>query len=398
MKIAILTSGILPVPAVQGGAVENLIDFYLAYNEKHRLHDITIYSVWHPDVEKHPAQKSEVNHYIYFNVNSLKAKIDKQIFRYLLNSFCYYHYTIEYFLQKAMRHVSRQHYDIIILENRPAYALKMQGRTAAPLVYHLHNENLTPDIAKSQDIYGAAKGIITVSDYIRKRVQAIRPDDIKTYTVHNGIDLNAFSRQGHADRAKQRLADSDFLLLFSGRITHEKGILQLMEAMNRLKDYPDIKLLVLGSSFYGGSNNDNDFIRLLRDKAKPLADRIVFTGFVPYSQMPAYLQVADVAVVPSVWDDPFPTTVLEAQAMGLPIITTRHGGIPEEVTEENAILLDTDDHFIDHLVDAILDLYQHPEKRKLMSQASLERAKLFDKEMYAQNFFAALETIINNRP
>ena len=398
MKIAILTSGILPVPAVQGGAVENLIDFYLAYNEKHRLHDITIYSVWHPDVEKHPAQKSEVNHYIYFNVNSLKAKIDKQIFRYLLNSFCYYHYTIEYFLQKAMRHVSRQHYDIIILENRPAYALKMQGRTAAPLVYHLHNENLTPDIAKSQDIYGAATGIITVSDYIRKKVQAIRPDDIKTYTVHNGIDLNAFSRQGHADRAKQRLADSDFLLLFSGRITHEKGILQLMEAMNRLKDYPDIKLLVLGSSFYGGSNNDNDFIRLLRDKAKPLADRIVFTGFVPYSQMPAYLQVADVAVVPSVWDDPFPTTVLEAQAMGLPIITTRHGGIPEEVTEENAILLDTDDHFIDHLVDAILDLYQHPEKRKLMSQASLERAKLFDKEMYAQNFFAALETIINNRP
>ena len=84
--------------------------------------------------------------------------------------------------------------------------------------------------------------------------------------------------------------------------------------------------------------------------------------------------------------------------MGLPIITTRRGGIPEEVTEENAILLDTDDHFIDHLVDAILDLYQHPEKRKLMSQASLERDKLFDKEMYAQNFFAALETIINNRP
>ena len=398
MKIAILTSGILPVPAVQGGAVENLIDFYLAYNEKHRLHDITIYSVWHPDVEKHPAQKSEVNHYIYFNVNSFKAKIDKQIFRYLLNNFCYYHYTIEYFLQKAMHHVSRQHYDMIILENRPAYALKMQGRTAAPLVYHLHNENLTPDVAKSQDIYDAATGIITVSDYIRKRVQAIRPDDIKTYTVHNGIDLNAFSRQGHADRAKQRLADSDFLLLFSGRITHEKGILQLMEAMNRLKDYADIKLLVLGSSFYGGSNNDNDFIRLLRDKAKPLADRIVFTGFVPYSQMPTYLQVADVAVVPSVWDDPFPTTVLEAQAMGLPIITTRHGGIPEEVTEENAILLDTDDHFIDHLVDAILDLYQHPEKQKLMSQASLERAKLFDKEMYAQNFFAALETIINNRP
>ena len=65
MRIAILTSGILPVPAVQGGAVENLIDFYLDYNDKNKLHDITIYSVWHPDVERHPALKSDSNHYIY---------------------------------------------------------------------------------------------------------------------------------------------------------------------------------------------------------------------------------------------------------------------------------------------------------------------------------------------
>lgn len=45
MKIAILTSGILPVPAVLGGAVENLIDYYLENNNQHQLHDITVYSV-----------------------------------------------------------------------------------------------------------------------------------------------------------------------------------------------------------------------------------------------------------------------------------------------------------------------------------------------------------------
>ena len=65
MKLAILTSGILPVPAVQGGAVENLIDFYLDYNDKHQLHDITVYSVWHPNVKVHDALKSKVNHYKY---------------------------------------------------------------------------------------------------------------------------------------------------------------------------------------------------------------------------------------------------------------------------------------------------------------------------------------------
>ena len=73
MKIAILTCGILPIPAVQGGAVENLIDFYLEYNNQKRLHDITIYSPWDKKAKNHPALSSDVNHYIYINDKSLKA-------------------------------------------------------------------------------------------------------------------------------------------------------------------------------------------------------------------------------------------------------------------------------------------------------------------------------------
>jgi glycosyltransferase involved in cell wall biosynthesis len=169
--------------------------------------------------------------------------------------------------------------------------------------------------------------------------------------------------------------------------------MELTEAMNLLEDYPHIRLLVIGSSFYGNDDNENDFAKSLKEKAEPLKDRIIFTGFIPYSDMPNYLSIADIAVIPSVWDDPFPTTVLEAQAMGLPIITTRRGGIPEEVTEDNAILLDTDEHFVDNLAKAILDLYEHPEKRKAMSEVSIKRSQLFSKEHYAREFFKALEKI-----
>ena len=79
--------------------------------------------------------------------------------------------------------------------------------------------------------------------------------------------------------------------------------------------------------------------------------------------------------------------------MGLPIITTRRGGIPEEITEDNAIMLETNEHFIENLAKAILNLYQNPEKRQAMAKASLERSILFDKETYAKKFFAALENI-----
>ena len=100
---------------------------------------------------------------------------------------------------------------------------------------------------------------------------------------------------------------------------------------------------------------------LTQKKIIKVKDRIIFTGFVPYNTMPDYLQLADIAIIPSVWDDPFPTTVLEAQAMGLPIITTRRGGIPEEVTEENALILTTDDYFVDNLTESIKTLYSDPE-------------------------------------
>ena len=185
----------------------------------------------------------------------------------------------------------------------------------------------------------------------------------------------------------------DFVIVFSGRVNEEKGIMQLIEAMAMLRDSPNVKLLVIGSSFYANDDNDNDFTKALKEKAALLSDRIIFTGFIPYEQMPAYLQMADIAVIPSVWDDPFPTTVLEAQAMGLPIITTRRGGIPEEVSEENAILLNTDELFVNNLADAILDLYEHPEKRKAMSEAALKRAPYYSKERYAKDFFDAIKRL-----
>ena len=393
MKIAILTSGILPLPAVQGGAVENLTDFYLEYNNQHRLHDITIYSVWHPDVERHPALQSTVNHYVYIKVTGFWAKLKKKWYQHTHHEE-YYHYTIEFYLQEAIKDISRRSYDIILIENRPAYALKLKEVSNAKLVYHLHNEKLDSKSEKALDIYNAATCIITVSDYIKSRVLTINHYDKKTTTVYNGIDLHAFSSCNHSiNRNSIGLQEDDFVMVFSGRVTAEKGIMQLIEAMTLLQDLPRIKLLVIGSSFYGNDDNENSFAKALREKAAHLSDRIIFTGFIPYAQMPNYLQIADIAVIPSVWDDPFPTTVLEAQATGLPIISTRRGGIPEQVTEESAILLDTDECFVDNMATAIRDLYQHPEKRKALGQAGLLHSQYFNKERFAKDFFEALYII-----
>jgi len=393
MKIAILTSGILPIPAVQGGAVENLIDFYLEYNNQHKLHDITIYSINKPEARSHPALFSDINYYHYIDTTSIFAKIRRTLYR-LFHRNEFYNYFIEYYFEQAYKDIKKQSYDYIILENRPGYAYKLSRRIKSKLILHLHNDFLNDDSKLHHEILNSLLKVLTVSDYIKSRVQSIK-DNNKVCTVYNGIDIQRFSPQKsiNINREDLGLSEDDFVLLYSGRINKDKGIMELVEAMNLLKDYPQIKLMVLGSTFFGNATTDDDFTTRLKDKAKSLKERIIFTGFIPYSMMPKYLKMADIAIIPSVWDEPFGLSIVEAMAMGLPIITTRRGGIPEVVTKENAILLETDEHFVENLATSILDLYNNPEKCKQMSAASLERSKLFDKETYAKNFFAALESI-----
>ena len=394
MKIAILTSGILPVPAVNGGAVENHIDFYLKYNNEHHLHDMTVFSVWDEKIVGHPALQSEVNHYIYVDTKSKWAKICKNLYR-RIHGVGYYHRTIEYYFRKSWKLLRKDHYDVILLDNRPGYAVNIDIPQNTKLFVYLHNDLLNNQTKRYQEIYDKASRILTVSDYISSRVRTINPDDNKCFTILNGIDLNAFSQNIETTISRHQigLSDDDFVMVFSGRITKEKGVSELIEAMIRLKRYSNIKLLVIGSPFYGNTANEDEFVRDLKQQTAIIENRIIFTGFIPYKQMPQYIKMSDIAVIPSLWDDPCPNTVLEAQAMGLPIITTRRGGIPEEVTEENAILLNTDEHFVDNLTASIQDIYEHPDKRQQMGKASLAHSKYYNNQRYAEDFFKAFEKV-----
>lgn len=391
MKIAIMTSGILPIPSVQGGAVENLIDFYLEYNEQYHIHDITVYSIWNEQVQNHIALRASNNHYHYIDVTSFGARVKRKIYKVFHKSEYYNHY-IEYYFEEAYKHIKKHNYDCIILENRPGYALKLSQRMHNKLVLHLHNDLLNSQTPHYQEIYNHISQILTVSNYIKNRVSSIVPHN-KIQTIYNGIDLIQFSQKDKPAvcRGDLGLSVNDFIIVFSGRINKDKGISELIDAILLLQDTPQIKLLVIGSTFFGNAPDEDDFVYSLKCKAQPIKKNIIFTGFIPYTQMPDYLQLADIAIIPSIWNDPFPTTVLEAQAMGLPVIVTNRGGIPEEVTLNCAMILEVAPTLPENLALSILELYRHPEKQKQMSKAALEHSKQFCKERYAREFFQILE-------
>lgn len=388
MKIAVLTSGILPVPSVQGGAVENLVEFYLEYNEAHPEHEITVYSIANEKTKESPLMNYIHTHFYFINTKSIWYKIKKKLFSYYTKTFIYNN-EIDYFLHSCLDDIKRQYYDYIIMENRPGYVLTVSEYTDAKLIVHQHNDYLNAYMSHGKDILDKCHRVLTVSDYINSRVSTIYKSD-KIRTVHNGINVDNFTQYipDCITRKQLGFSENDFILVYSGRIIPEKGVDKLIDAMIMLKDYSKIKLMIIGNSFFGNEGNDNPYITELKKKANIIKENILFTGFIPYNKMPEYLRISDVAVIPSIWDDPFPTTVLEAQAIGLPIISTYKGGIPEEVnTTNNAILLHVDDCFIEKMCNAIKFMYDNPYIRKNMSEESRYRGQLYKKEIYSKNFF-----------
>ena len=393
MKIAVLTCGMLPIPAVQGGAVENLIDFYLEYNDTYKLYDITVYSLWNDKITNHPALLSDVNNYVFIDVTSIKARIARKLRSFFhSDSNEYYNYFIEYYFEKVYVDLKHKDFDFIILENGAGLAYKLSQRGFKNIILHMHNEVREAQSQYHTTIFQNITKIITVSDYIKRKASVLFPAN-KIVTVHNGIDLTSFTRKKEPSVNRQQIGfdDNDFVMVYSGRIYKEKGVSELIDAMLLLKDMPNIKLMIIGGTFFGNTDHEDEFVRSLKNKVHNIKDKIVFTGFVPYEDLPDYLRIADIAVLPSMWDEPFGLTIVEALAVGLPLITTRSGGIPE-ICEGVATIVERN-NIVNNLVSAILDLYSHPEKRKLMSKASIDRSKLFDKNIYAVKFFAALETL-----
>ena len=388
MKIAIITSGILPVPAIQGGAVENLIDFYLDYNNIHHIHDLTIYSAYHPDVLSHHALSSKANRYEYINVNSLKFKIGMRLYALFPHETCYHH-DLEYYFKLVYNRMKGHKYDMVILENRPGFAIKL--RKLMPhvrIVSHIHTNTIHDHSTQNKQIIKATDLFITVSKYVKDTILNIGIPT-KAEIVYNGLDTSTFNVSSQPiERSKLGFKETDFIIVFSGRLIPGKGIEELLLAMQKLTHQKDIKLLVLGAANFADKKNLSPFMEKLHNIADTMHDKVVFTGFIPYQQLPQYLKMANIMVVPSHINEAFGMTCIEGCAIGLPVIATDDGGIPETLTENKHILVDKDGDLPQLLANAILTI-----KNNYSDYQGNTLNPIFTKENYAKSFFDCLNEL-----
>ncbi len=131
-----------------------------------------------------------------------------------------------------------------------------------------------------------------------------------------------------------------------------------------------------------------------RVQALGLADRVLFPGYVPAAELPAWYRAAEVFVYPSLYEG-FGLPPLEAMACGTPVITSNTSSLPE-VVGDAALLVDPYD--VEAIAEALARLLEDEELRQRLREAGLARARQFSWERTARETLAAYRLALGQDP
>jgi len=157
----------------------------------------------------------------------------------------------------------------------------------------------------------------------------------KIKVLYNGVDAARFHPMSRQEARKAlKISDDERVIAYIGRLSPEKGVADLLEAMAWLRDKLQLtpRLVVVGDGL-----QRNKLERLAETLG--LQDRIIWAGMRPNHELSPYYSAADVACVPSHMEG-VPNAALEALACGIPVVGTRVGGIPEVLTDATGILVE----------------------------------------------------------
>lgn len=254
--------------------------------------------------------------------------------------------------------------------------------------------------------YENADGVVAVSNAMADDVcdlYDVAPERVRT--IYNGIDLNQYRPRPNEEVLRAHGVDPDVpYVLFVGRITRQKGILHLVNALKDLRDDVQVVLLAGAPDTEEIAQEMTERVHRARDEAG--ASITWIAEMLPKEEVIAFYTHAAVFVCPSVYE-PFGIINLEAMACETPVVASAVGGIPEIVVPgETGLLVEFDPvgngnadpadpaAFSDALAANINALLDAPDRRAAMARAARERVEqVFSWRRIAEqtlDFYAAL--------
>ena len=386
-KVLLIPPPELPVPAVQGGAVETLLTHLIRENERQGRLELLCASIPNPDAAK---QAEQFRHTKMLYV--ARPKGHRRYWPMVFIERCFgVAAPYDPWYQKVQLSLALElpPPDLIVAEGgnltQCSAISRMFGRKRC--LAHLHGQTTCTPVM--DDIYG---GVLALSEFIREDyLKTSALDRRYAYILHNCVDTEIFrpGEPSHALRADLGFAPEDFVVLFCGRLEPDKGIHKLLEALGAVEN-PRIKLLIVGSPFFGRTQQSS-FLRKLEQQARGLEGRVQFTGYIPNEALPAYYHLADVVCVPTLVEEAAGLVAVEAMACGRPVLATRSGGMPEYLAGSQAVLVDRGPDIVGQLAWALQMLYEHPNMCREMGAAGAQRAKDFSVAAFYEHFVRIVE-------
>ena len=192
--------------------------------------------------------------------------------------------------------------------------------------------------------------------------------------IPNGIDLEHFS----TDVAPiEEFCDGKQNILFLGRLEFRKGVNYLLKAFLEIKqEIPNSRLIIVGP----GTRLRRRYEKWVRRHR--LEDDVVFVGYAAYADVPRYYKTADVFCAPATSRESFGIVLLEAMAVGKPIVATNIEGYAAVVTQgEDGLLVPPQDE--NSLAQALISLMSDEALREQMGARGKLKAREYSWELVA---------------
>ena len=273
-------------------------------------------------------------------------------------------------------------YDVVHAQfgilGRGLVALKDKGILPAPLVTSFRGHDITQHATIAPGYYDKlfARGelFLPVSDSLRQRLVSRGCDESRIRILHSGINCNRFRYQPRSQKQGEPVR-----VLTVARLVEMKGVSYGIEAVARL--------VQAGRAISYSIAGDGPLRAELEQQIEKLGmgEHIYLRGWKDHGQLARLMEQTHILLTPSITatngeQEGIPNVVKEAMAMGIPVVSTHHSGIPELVEDGVSGYL-APERDVERLADSLARLIDSPESWPAMGEAG--RAKVereFDME------------------
>lgn len=215
--------------------------------------------------------------------------------------------------------------------------------------------------------------------------------DSKLYIAGNGVDLDVFKGGKVFSQRKNQIVYAS---------TPFRGLDVLLRIFPKIREkIPDLELKVLSGMQLYGSSDEEDQLKFGHLYALADQEGVELIGPVKKSEMAKIFSESKLLAYPNTFLETFCITALEAQACGLPVVSTYMGALPERVKDgEDGYLIrgqPQDPQYQDAFVEACVEILSNDEKWQKMSEACTKKAKHYDYDSIVSYWLKHISSSIN---